>query len=1715
MDLKRELAFFLALFFLILPACNLTGGGDDEDSQASPTANVNAAASQPTVEINSPLTGSEVAVNQEVLVYSIARDSAGVTRIELRENGAVINTINSPNPSGQTELASLQKWTPIQTGTYRLEVVAYHNETASDPASVEITVVGQASQVTTPVATPLVVVPVATADTTCRVRILLDQLNVLSQPSSVANSVQTTTLGEVIPLLGRTAGNEWFEVNVRGQRGWIDAAYTARLGNCASLPVTGEVVFVPTATATSVAVAPTSTTIPVQSGGGVVATATLDPRVCRAVITTDNVTARSAPDENSTAILTLRANTNWEVFQRTGDGSWWQINVNGVLAWIPSGSIAIRGECSGVLVATASATTTLTVTVTSSATVTATSTETPTQTVTPSITPTVLNPADNRPPVIDPINPQEVQIGQTILVPVNVTDPEGATPILSASSAAPEIALAEINSAGGLEVSGLAAGQATINVIADDTQGKQSNVTFRVTVVTSSEPNQPPVIAPIEDVTLAMEETVTVVVEVSDPEGVNTFFSAIVSSAETIATAESDGAGNLLVTALAPGRARISVTASDGSGGTATASFNVVVLEPATATPDAPPVITPIQNQTLVIGSELLVLPVEASDPEGTTVFFAELESSAETIVTAESDGAGNLLLEGLVPGTAQITLTVEDGTGNQSSTSFTVTVLEATPIPNDAPIVAAIPEQTVEAGETLTVPVEASDPEGTTVFFAEVSSSAETIATVESDGAGNLLITGVAAGQTDVTVIVEDGDGQQTPVTFTVRVSFTPTETPLPNEAPLIEPIAPQTVVIGNEPLILPVSAVDPEGTTVFFAELESSAETIATVESDGAGNLIVTGIAAGTAEMTLTVEDGDGNQSSTNFTVTVVEPTPVPNDAPIIDPIGDQAVFVGETITVPINVTDPEGTTAFFAEITSSAETIVTAESDGAGNLLITGIAPGTAQINLVAEDGDGEQSTSSLRVVVSLAPTATPVPNDPPQISPIGEQLIQVGDTLVLPVTVVDPDGTTPFFAEIESAAETIATAESDGAGNLLITGVAPGTTQITLTAEDGDGLQSEASFNVTVFEPTPTPNELPIIAPIADQTLILGNDPILIPVTVTDPEGTTPFFAEIESAADTIAIAESDGAGNLILTPLAAGQTQITLTAEDGDGGQSSLSFNITVLEPTATPNNSPTIETIPDQTLILGNDPILVPVTASDPEGVNTFFAEILSAADTIATAESDGAGNLILTPISAGQTQITVVVDDGSGLQAETTFTVTVLEPTPIPDEVPLIDPIGDQTLGVGETVTVIINSFDPEGTQTFLAEITSSADTIATGAPDGTGNVLVTGVSAGQAALTVVVEDGTGKQSEMTFQVLVTAPPTEIAQENQPPAFAAVPDQVVDMGGFVTVPLNVTDPEGTPVTLSAISSDETIAQVQTGEGAVTIAGSVAGTATITVTGTDAGGGSSSLTFLVTVAEGAVPTEPDLPDSPLASVPELPDFTDAQFLAGVQSLYTAGQPNVFIVIGDVTDRELLGAAGDGVYDLSGASDVQSTLDVYLNQPLGAGNVLNAADGAANPNWKTADLINPANNPEGCAESNPIACAMVAYQPSVVVVMVGRNDVLESTPIASFETNLQLMVQTIQAYGAIPVLATLPGAPTQVDAYNEAIATFADNNGLPLWNLWRSIPVEQVNSDLTLTSPGDGQNALLTTENLTTYGAVKRNEMLLRLLQLLRQNVPLQ
>jgi uncharacterized protein YraI len=246
----------LLLLTLLLGACNLATS--TQLTHQAPTPTVPVATTRPVVTISDPDDGAEFVVNENVLVSAGASDPIGVTRIELRVNGQVVKTVSSQQASGEQNLAALLDYRPTLTGEATLQVIAYRNTIASDPAEVRIVVRQSQTQVTA-TRLPDVSVPIINPnDPTCRL-LPNTTVNLRSGPSTTYTPIGALVAGTIAPIVGRLPDNSWWQVRVGSTFGWVtgDRQFVTVLGNCLSIPVSA-----PPATATRVVTAtppPTNT----------------------------------------------------------------------------------------------------------------------------------------------------------------------------------------------------------------------------------------------------------------------------------------------------------------------------------------------------------------------------------------------------------------------------------------------------------------------------------------------------------------------------------------------------------------------------------------------------------------------------------------------------------------------------------------------------------------------------------------------------------------------------------------------------------------------------------------------------------------------------------------------------------------------------------------------------------------------------------------------------------------------------------------------------------------------------------------------------------------------------------------------------------------------------------------------------------------------------------------------------------------------------------------------------------------------------------------------------------------------------------------------------------------------------------------------------------------------------------------------------------------
>ncbi|MCY4559754.1 MAG: Ig-like domain-containing protein, partial [Chloroflexi bacterium] len=537
------------------------------------------------------------------------------------------------------------------------------------------------------------------------------------------------------------------------------------------------------------------------------------------------------------------------------------------------------------------------------------------------------------------------------------------------------------------------------------------------------------------------------------------------SSDDTVATATVAADGSTLtVAAKSRGTATITVTAADGKGGTVEDVFTVTVKS-------APAVAAAI--------ADVSGLEVDASHEVSMSGVFSDADNDALTITAASSDGAratvsvaadySSLTVTGVAEGGASVTVTARDADGNTVDDAFDVTVNAAQQqqLNNPPTVSGAIADATIknESGThqvTLTGVFSDADNDDLTVTAA---SSAETVATatVSADQSA-LTVAAKSRGTATITVAAADGKGGTVEDTFTVTVKSAP--------------------VVASA--IADVSGLEAGSTrdvslTGVFSDADNDALTITAASSDGAkatvsvaadyASLTVAGVAEGSATVTVTAQDSDGNTVDDAFAVTVNAAQQQPaNNAPAVASAIADATLVSESGTHQValaGVFSDADNDDLTVTASSSAETVaaVSVASDRSA-LTVSAKSRGTATITVTAADGKGGTVDDVFTVTVKSAPVVAAAIADVSELEVDASHQVAMsgvfsdadGDAVTVTQASSSDSGKVAVVSAIEGAAAAITA--------VTVTGKSEGTATVTVTAQDSDGNTVSDAFDVTV-------------------------------------------------------------------------------------------------------------------------------------------------------------------------------------------------------------------------------------------------------------------------------------------------------------------------------------------------------------------------------------------------------------------------------------------------------------------------------------------------------------------------------------------------------------------------------------------------------------------------------------------------------------------------
>jgi uncharacterized protein YjdB len=795
-------------------------------------------------------------------------------------------------------------------------------------------------------------------------------------------------------------------------------------------------------------------------------------------------------------------------------------------------------------------------------------------------------------------------------------------------------------------ITGVAAGSATVTVTSDDGQFGASCVvtvqtqTIAVTGISTGKTSTTVSVNGVEDLTHTIVPA-------------NATNKSVTWSSNDVSVATVDGNGR--VTGVAAGTATVTVTSDDGQFGascvvtvqTQTIAVTGVSLNRTTAT-------------VTVNGVESLTGTLTPSNASNKGVTWSSNDVSVATV-----DGNGRVA--GVAAGTATVTVTSDDG---GFTASCIVTVQEPTVAVTGVSLGKAA--TTVYAGEVedLTYTVSPDNATNTNVVW---SSSNTSVATVD----GNGRVTGVAAGTTIVTVTSSD-DGRF----YANCVVTVSTQTVAVTGVALDRSTV--TVYTGDtETLICTVSPDNAANKKVVWS---SSAMSVAPVDNKGR----VTGVAAGTATVTVTSEDGEFTASCT---VTVQAPEVAVTGIALSRTTA--TVYTGEAVELSHTVAPAN---ASNTKVVWSSADVSIATVDGNGR--VTGVAAGTTVIT-VTSSGDGQfyancavtvQDPAVAVTGVSLSKTATTVYADE-------------FEDLTHTVTPADATNKNVVWS---SANTSVATVD----GNGRVTGVAVGTTVITVTSSDNGRFY--ANCVVTVKNPTVAVTGISL-----DKTSLTlsvnGSEDVTHTVTPLDATNTNVTWSSNRTSVATV-----DNTGRV--TGVAAGTATVTVTTDDG---LFSASCVVTVQEAAVSVTGVSLDRTA---LTVYVNDVENLTHTVIPSTAVNTNVAWS-SNATSVATVDNAGR----VTGIAPGTASVTVTTDDG---HFSASCVVTVREPA-----VPVTAVTLDHTaldIYVGDVAELTAEVSPANATDKSLTW-KSSAASVAKVDSDG----RVTGVSAGTATITVTSVDG------------------------------------------------------------------------------------------------------------------------------------------------------------------------------------------------------------------------------------------------------------------------------------------------------------------------------------------------------------------------------------
>ncbi len=895
-----------------------------------------------------------------------------------------------------------------------------------------------------------------------------------------------------------------------------------------------------------------------------------------------------------------------------------------------------------------------------------------------------------------------------------------------------------------------------------------------ISIVVSAAPNQAPVLGAIGNKTIAENNILSFTATATDPDAGQTLTFSLDAGAPAGATInggtgvfswqtiEDQGGQDFPITV----RVTDSGTPPLSDSETITITVNEVNVAPVLAT---------IGNKSGTTGVPVTftATATDADLPANALAFSLDAGTPAGATINA-STGAFSF-----TPGSAgsfPVTVRVTDD-GTPALSDFESITIDVGGAPNQAPVLGAIGNKTVNELEALAFTATATDPDAGSILTFSLDAPSPAGATIDgSTGAFSWTPT-EAQGPAIIPITVRVTDNGSPALSDFETIAVAILEV---NVAPVLAAIGDKSGTVGV-PVTFTATATDADIPVNALAfSLDAGGPTGATINAS-TGAFSFTPGAAGSFPVTVRVTD-DGTPALSDFEAITITATEADvNEAPVLAAIGNKTVDEQTLLAFTATATDADGDALTF-----------TLDAGAPADAAIT--AGGAFSWTPAEIDGPDDYS-----VTVRVTDNGTPVLDDsetititvnevnlPPALAAIGNKSGAVGAAIAFTASATDNDiPTNEMTFSLDAGAPAGATIDPT-TGEFSWTPPGAGTFQITVRVTDNGSPVGEDFEELTITVEEADVNEAPVLAAIGNKT-VDEQTPLAFTATATDADGDALTFTLDAGAPAGTAITTG---GALSWTPTEAqGPGTYPVTVRVTDNGSPALDDFETITITVNEVNVAPVLAAIGNKTGTVGSA-VTFMATATDADLPANALAFSLDAGAPVGATINGSTGAFSFTPGAAGAFPVTVRVTD-NGTPALSDFeAITINVTAPSTNRPPMLNAIANKTINEGALLSFLAVASDPDAGQTKTFSLDAGAP--AGAAISAAGAFTWTPTEAqgpGDYSITVrVTDNGTPPLSDAkTFQV-------KVRELNVAPVLAPIGNKTIGEGQVLIFTATATD---------------------------------------------------------------------------------------------------------------------------------------------------------------------------------------------------------------------------------------------------------------------------------------------------------------------------------